>query len=195
MNYRLKITSYSFVSFINLWSELGVTLLLALSKEPYLSGSYPLNMWTVNQKDGNKTKQNIYNELISSRIAIANQYRNQGCQIVCFQTKNPNFGKIWRALERTMLLYFMTIWSILRSFGIIFGLWYSLLSFGIFFFVLACLDQEKSGNPDRNCLFIVQFFRSRKLFSLSVETRLYQMPRSCGWRNFKAVKVGLLWCL
>jgi hypothetical protein len=23
----------------------------------------------------------------------------QGCQMVCFQTKNPNFGKIWRALE------------------------------------------------------------------------------------------------
>jgi hypothetical protein len=24
---------------------------------------------------------------------------HQGCQMVCFQTKNPNFGKIWRALE------------------------------------------------------------------------------------------------
>jgi hypothetical protein len=23
----------------------------------------------------------------------------QGCQMVCFQTKNPNLGKIWRALE------------------------------------------------------------------------------------------------
>jgi hypothetical protein len=23
----------------------------------------------------------------------------QGCQMVCFQTKNPNVGKIWRALE------------------------------------------------------------------------------------------------
>jgi hypothetical protein len=47
---------------------------------------------------------------------------NQGCQMVCFQTKNPNFGKIWRALEWKMLLYFMTIWNILRPFGIIFGL-------------------------------------------------------------------------
>jgi hypothetical protein len=23
----------------------------------------------------------------------------QGCQMVCFQTKNPNLGKFWKALE------------------------------------------------------------------------------------------------
>jgi hypothetical protein len=50
----------------------------------------------------------------------------QGCQMVCFQTKNPNFGKIWRALKWKMLLYFMTIWNIFMAF------WYSLWSFGIF---------------------------------------------------------------
>jgi hypothetical protein len=27
-----------------------------------------------------------------------------GCQMVCFQTKNPNLGKFWRALEWIMLL-------------------------------------------------------------------------------------------
>jgi hypothetical protein len=27
------------------------------------------------------------------------------------------------------------------------AVWYSLSSFGIFFPILACLDQEKSGNP------------------------------------------------
>jgi hypothetical protein len=32
----------------------------------------------------------------------------QGCQMVYFQTKNPNFGKILGALELEMLLYFMT---------------------------------------------------------------------------------------
>jgi hypothetical protein len=42
--------------------------------------------------------------------------------MVWFQTKNPNFGKIWRVLEWKMLLYFMTIWNILRPFGIIYGL-------------------------------------------------------------------------
>jgi hypothetical protein len=25
--------------------------------------------------------------------------KDQGCQMVRFQTKNPNFGKFWRALE------------------------------------------------------------------------------------------------
>jgi hypothetical protein len=47
--------------------------------------------------------------------------REQGCQMVCFQTKNSNLGKFRRALELKMLLYFMTIWNILRPFGIIYG--------------------------------------------------------------------------
>jgi hypothetical protein len=76
----------------------------------------------------------------------------QSCQMVYFQAKNPNFGKIWRALEWKMLLYFMTIWNIKRPFGIIYGLTCGqirrgLWSFGIFFPVLVCLDREKSGNP------------------------------------------------
>jgi hypothetical protein len=49
-----------------------------------------------------------------------------------FPTKNPNFGKFWRALEWKMLIYFMTIKSILRPFGIIMAVWYSLWSFGIY---------------------------------------------------------------
>jgi hypothetical protein len=57
--------------------------------------------------------------------------------MVCFQTKNPNFGKIGRVLEYKMLLYFMTFWNILRPFGIIYSLLVcSLWSFGIFFSVL-----------------------------------------------------------
>jgi hypothetical protein len=36
----------------------------------------------------------------------------QGCQMVLFQTKNPNLGKFWRALEWKMLV-FMIIWNIL----------------------------------------------------------------------------------
>jgi hypothetical protein len=34
---------------------------------------------------------------------------NQGCQMVCFQDKNPNLGKFWRVLDWTMLMYFMAI--------------------------------------------------------------------------------------
>jgi hypothetical protein len=40
---------------------------------------------------------------------------HQGCQMVCFQTKYPNLGKFWRALEWKI---FNGRWKILRSFGI-----------------------------------------------------------------------------
>jgi hypothetical protein len=72
-------------------------------------------------------------------------------------------GKIWRALEWKLLLYFMTIWNILRTFGIISdyleyfaAIWYNLWPIGIVcshlvnFSVLVCLDQEKSCNPGPN---------------------------------------------
>jgi hypothetical protein len=48
------------------------------------------------------------------------EYVQQGCQMVCFQTKNPNLGKFCRALDGKMLLYFMAIWHILRTFVIIY---------------------------------------------------------------------------
>jgi hypothetical protein len=37
----------------------------------------------------------------------------QGCQMVCFQTKNPNLGKFWRATDWKLLIYFMAIGNIL----------------------------------------------------------------------------------
>jgi hypothetical protein len=40
----------------------------------------------------------------------------QGCQMVYFQTKDPNLGKFWRALQWKMLVYFMPIWYTLRPF-------------------------------------------------------------------------------
>jgi hypothetical protein len=45
----------------------------------------------------------------------------QGCQMVCFQTKNPNLGKFWSVLQRKMLVYFIDPWSIIRSFVIFYG--------------------------------------------------------------------------
>jgi hypothetical protein len=86
----------------------------------------------------------------------------QGCQMVDLKTQNPNMGKIWRALEWKMLLYFMTIWKIFRSFGIIYrfiAVWYSLWSFGIFFQFLVRLDQKKSGNPVMGMPFRRQFWK------------------------------------
>jgi hypothetical protein len=38
--------------------------------------------------------------------------------MVSFQTKNPNLGKLWRALEWEMPVYFMAIWNIVQSLGI-----------------------------------------------------------------------------
>jgi hypothetical protein len=63
----------------------------------------------------------------------------QGCQMACFQTKNPNLGKFCRDLQWKMLIYFMAIWYILWLFGIFCGyvvyfvaIWYILWLFGIF---------------------------------------------------------------
>jgi hypothetical protein len=57
----------------------------------------------------------------------------QGCQMVCFQTKNPNLGKFWR-------VHFTVFCYILWIFGIISGNLAYFSRFGI-------LYQEKSGNP------------------------------------------------
>jgi hypothetical protein len=66
--------------------------------------------------------------------------------MVCFQTKNPNLGKFWGALQWKILVYFMTIWPILRPLEIFYShleyfvvIWYISPRFGI-------LYQEKSGN-------------------------------------------------
>jgi hypothetical protein len=40
--------------------------------------------------------------------------RLQGCQMVYFQTKNPNFDPVWRALDRKIWIYFMAILIIYR---------------------------------------------------------------------------------
>jgi hypothetical protein len=76
--------------------------------------------------------------------------RIQGCQMVCFQTKIPNWvifggscnGRCWYILGLVGLFYshgkyFMAIWYILWPLFYIFGILY----------------QEKSGNPSRiQCL-------------------------------------------
>jgi hypothetical protein len=43
-------------------------------------------------------------------------------------------SQFWRALDRTMLIYFMDIWTILRTFAIFYDhFWYILCSFGTLF--------------------------------------------------------------
>jgi hypothetical protein len=48
-------------------------------------------------------------------------HKHQGCQMVCFQTKNANLGKFWKVLQWKMLVYFMDTWYILWSFVIFYG--------------------------------------------------------------------------
>jgi hypothetical protein len=68
--------------------------------------------------------------------------QEQGCQMVCFQTKNPNLGKFCMALDWKMFVYFMATWNILWRFGIFYDHLVHFSSFGFMY-------QEKSGNPEQ----------------------------------------------
>jgi hypothetical protein len=68
---------------------------------------------------------------------------NQGCQMVCFQTKNSNLGKFLRALDWKMFIYFMATWNL----GNVMAIWYILYSFGTFFRFEYHVP-KKSGSPD-----------------------------------------------
>jgi hypothetical protein len=68
---------------------------------------------------------------------------NQGCQMVYYQTNNPNLGKFWRVLQLKMLVYFMAFLSIFRPCGIFYGnlesslpFWYIFPRFGMLLHVL-----------------------------------------------------------
>jgi hypothetical protein len=87
--------------------------------------------------------RSIMNRLTCPEIIFQNDFMlktfrtgsrpEQGCQMVCFETKNQNLGKFQRVLHRRMLIYFMHTWFILRSFVIFMDIWYSSWWFGIFF--------------------------------------------------------------
>jgi hypothetical protein len=60
--------------------------------------------------------------------------------MVYFVPKNPNLEIFWRALVWKMLVYFMTVWHNLRTFGIFIDhlvkfvfIWYVLSGFGIMY--------------------------------------------------------------
>jgi hypothetical protein len=72
----------------------------------------------------------------------------QGCQKVYFQTQKNNLGKFLRVLQGKMLVYFMTIWSILRLFAKICGHLIQFLVIWSLFSRFGMVHQEKSGNPD-----------------------------------------------
>jgi hypothetical protein len=74
--------------------------------------------------------------------ALENNVCHQGCQMVYFYAKNRNLGKYRRALERKMLVYFMTIWNAYFT-----AIRCSLWSFGRFFPVFVCCKPRKIWQP------------------------------------------------
>jgi hypothetical protein len=71
----------------------------------------------------------------------------QCCQMVYFQTKNPDLGKFWKVLQWKTLVFFSIILSILRPNVVFYGhllhlvvIWYIFSRFGM-------LYREKSGSP------------------------------------------------
>jgi hypothetical protein len=89
----------------------------------------------------------------------------------CFQTKNPNLGKFWRALVWEMFKYFIATWKILWRFWVFYDhlvhfllIWFIFSGFGIMY-------QEKSGNPGndvyrfKKILPVFRWLRPHGLFS------------------------------
>jgi hypothetical protein len=59
-----------------------------------------------------------------------------------FQTKNPNLGKFWRALDWKMLIYVKAIWNTFGHLGHFMSFWYILCPFGTFFLVWYCAPRK-----------------------------------------------------
>jgi hypothetical protein len=105
----------------------------------------PIKIWQPGEEL--RPKCFLSSKLTDGRMVPDGRNIGQGCQMVYFQTKNRNLGKLWRVLRWKMLVYFTAIWYVLWSFGIFYGhlvyfvvIWYIFPRFGT-------LYQEKSGNP------------------------------------------------
>jgi hypothetical protein len=93
--------------------------------------------------------------------------------MVYFQTKIPILGKFWMVLEWKVLVYFMALWSVLRTFGIFHGhsvyfgyVWYIFSRFGM-------LYKDKSGNIGSNGVDKKRFAKieNRRAINKSVNSR------------------------
>jgi preprotein translocase subunit SecY len=67
--------------------------------------------------------------------------------MVSFQTKNSDLGKFWRYLEGKIVIYFMAILNILRTFGIFYNHLVHFMFIWFIFFGFGIMYQEQSGNP------------------------------------------------
>jgi hypothetical protein len=68
---------------------------------------------------------------------------NQCCQMLYFQTKNPNLCKFGKVLQWKMLVLFVSIWSILRPNGLFYGpLVHFVLIWNIFTVLICCTEKN-----------------------------------------------------
>jgi hypothetical protein len=73
----------------------------------------------------------------------------QGCQMVSFQTKNPNLDIFWSALDWKMLIYFKAICNISPTLEIFYDHMYGTFCVHLVHFSgFGIMYQERSGNPD-----------------------------------------------
>jgi hypothetical protein len=94
--------------------------------------------------------------------------------MVCFQTKKPNLGKFWRALDWKLLYISCPFGIFYGDLGYFITSWYILYSFGTFSTILfSCRYQEKSGNTAglRSRMFLIA---NKKRLRKSVWRQNYQ---------------------
>jgi hypothetical protein len=71
--------------------------------------------------------------------------------MVCFQTENPNLGKISGPhIGQYVLIYFMAIWNILWIFEILCDHSVHFMFILVHFSSFGIMHQEKSGNPGKD---------------------------------------------
>jgi hypothetical protein len=72
----------------------------------------------------------------------------QGCHMVYLQTKNPNLGRFWRALDWKMFTYlFYGHLEYFINAGYFMTIWYIFCLHWVHFSSFGTMYPEKSGNP------------------------------------------------
>jgi hypothetical protein len=93
----------------------------------------------------------ISNSLLLKRRALGMEWLKlsaRGCQMVYFQTKNPELGKFWMILQWKMLVYNWWPFCQFSSNLVYFmAIWYNFPHFGIFFTVLVCCTKKNLATP------------------------------------------------
>jgi hypothetical protein len=81
---------------------------------------------------------------LHTRFFYFGRATTQGCQMVCFQTKNPTLVKISRSSDRKIFIYFMAIWNIGWTYGIFYD---HLVHFLFIWYIFPVLVSCTKKNP------------------------------------------------